>query len=148
MTQNTAEQDSFRLHIVPSIAPDMGRLAYERFVYDFVTPEHPNKSPDEPSESVWTFIPVLYRNTSPDSCLAMIVNAVSYVNFANRCNAPQMALLAEEYIGKGIKMLSRTIGNSQQAASDDALCSAYLMQIYDVCCILWSRICLLTNIRQ
>jgi hypothetical protein len=60
------------------------------------------------------------------------VNAVAYINFANRCNSPQAATLAEESFGQGIRMLSSMITNSEKAASNDALCSVHLMGVYEV----------------
>lgn len=108
-------------------------MAFERFVYDFVTPNHPDHPPDEPSEGLWTFIPVLYEAAPPDSCFATVVNAVACVNYANRCNAPYAMAVAEEFMVKGITMLSKVLADKKLAASDEALCSVYLMGVYEVC---------------
>jgi hypothetical protein len=118
--------------IAPAITPDLCRLAYERFVYDFVTPENSNRPPEEPSDALWTFVPLLYQHAAPDSCLATIVNAVSYINFSIRCGSSQAAICAEESFGKGIKLLSKVIADKKQAASDDALCSVLLMGMFEV----------------
>ncbi|PVH90225.1 hypothetical protein DM02DRAFT_683428, partial [Periconia macrospinosa] len=77
---------------------DLRRLAYERFVYDFVITESPHTSCDDPSDALWDFIPYLYEKSGKGSCLATVVDAVSYANFANRCNAPQAVQLAEECV--------------------------------------------------
>jgi hypothetical protein len=111
----------------------MRRLAYERFVYDFVASEDPNRPPEEPSDALFSFVPLLYQHAARDSCLTTIVNAVAYINFANRCNAPQAATLAEESFGKGISILSSIITNTEKASSNDALCSVHLMGIFEVC---------------
>lgn len=64
--------------------------------------------------------------------MATVVHAVSYINFANRCNAPHAETLAEECLGKGILLLSKMIGDKKLAASNEALCSVYLMGVYEV----------------
>jgi hypothetical protein len=121
------------LSIPSPLRQDLLRLAYERFVYDFVASEDPNRPPQEPSDALFSFVPLLYKHAAPDSCLTTIVNAVAYINFANRCNAPQAATLAEESFGQGIRMLSSIITNTKKAASNDALCSVHLMGVYEVC---------------
>jgi hypothetical protein len=118
--------------IAPAINSDLERLAYERFIYDFVVPENPNRPPEEPSDALYTFVPLLYQHAPPDSCLATIVNAVSYVNFSNRHNSPQAAMLAGESFGKGLKLLSNMIADKTQAVSNDTLCSVLLMGIFEV----------------
>jgi hypothetical protein len=118
--------------ITPAVRSNLCHLAYERFVYDFVTPGNPNRPPEEPSDALWTFVPLLYQHTAPDSCLAAIVQAVSYVNYSNRYGSPQAALLAEESFGKGLHLLSRAIRDKAQAASNDVLCSVLLLGIFEV----------------
>lgn len=120
------------LSIAPDLKPDLRRLAYERFVYDFIILESPNHPPDEPSDSLWSFIPVLYNRAPADSCVVNVVNAVAYVNFANRCNAPQAEALGEECLGRGMLQLSKMIADKKQAVSDEALCAVYLMGVYEV----------------
>jgi hypothetical protein len=107
-------------------------LAYERFLYDFVIQEAPNHPVNEPSDALWSFIPVLYERAAEDSCVATVVNAVAYVNFANRCNAPQAEAMGEEALGRAMVMLSKMIADKKQAVSDEALCSVYLMGVYEV----------------
>jgi hypothetical protein len=75
---------------------------------------------------------VLYNKATQDSCVATVVNAVAYVNFANRCNAPHAEALGEECLGRGMVLLSRMIADKKQAVSDEALCSVYLMGVYEV----------------
>lgn len=120
------------LQISPGLTPDLRRLAYERFLYDFVIQESPNHPVNEPSDALWSFIPVLYERAAEDSCVATVVNAVSYVNFANRCNAPQAEAMGEEALGRAMVMLSKMIADKKQAVSDEALCSVYLMGVYEV----------------
>ncbi|KAF2622221.1 hypothetical protein BU25DRAFT_352660, partial [Macroventuria anomochaeta] len=117
--------------IAPELTPDLRRIAYERFLYDFVILESPNHPSNEPSDALWSFIPVLYNRAAEDSCVAIVVNAVAYVNFANRCNAPQAAALGEECLGRGMVLLSKMIADKTQAMSDEALCSVYLMGVYE-----------------
>lgn len=112
--------------------PDLRRLAYERFIYDFVSPQSPNKSPEEPSDALWTFIPTLYQSATEDSCIATVVNAVAYINFHNRCNVPQAKVLAEDCLGKAFNLLSKAIADKKLAATNEALCSVYLMGVYEV----------------
>jgi hypothetical protein len=121
------------MNIAPELNPDIRNLAFERFVYDFVSSDSPDLPPHEPSDALWTFIPEIYRSAPEGSCLATVVDAVSYVNFANRCNFPQAEALAEECIGKGITLLSKMITDKKLAASNEALCSVYLMGAYEVC---------------
>ncbi|KAH8730266.1 hypothetical protein GQ44DRAFT_823590 [Phaeosphaeriaceae sp. PMI808] len=117
--------------IAPTVKPDLSRLAYERFIYDFVAPDMPTRPPEEPSEALFTYVPMLYQHAAPDSCLATVVHAVSYINFDNRCKAPAAAKLAEEHFGRAIKLLLRMIANKEEAASNDALCAVYLMGVYE-----------------
>ncbi|KAH6639835.1 hypothetical protein C7974DRAFT_410787 [Boeremia exigua] len=119
------------LSLVPELAPDLRRAAYERFLYDFVILEAPNRPPDEPSDSLWSFIPVLYERAAADSCVATIVDAVAYVNFANRCDAPHAEALGEECLGKATVLLSKMIADKRLARTDEALCSVYLMGVYE-----------------
>ncbi|KAL6703239.1 hypothetical protein ACN47E_010101 [Coniothyrium glycines] len=120
-----------RMSMAPELRQDLRQLAFERFVYDFVSPDDPNRPSHEPSDALWTFIPTLYESAPEDSCLAIVVDAVAYVNFANRCNAPHAEALAEECIGKGIASLSKMITDKKAAASNEALCSVYLMGVYE-----------------
>jgi hypothetical protein len=129
----TPPASSESLYIPSPLRQDLRRLAYERFVYDFVASEDPNRPPEEPSDALFSFVPLLYQHAAPDSCLTTIVNAVAYINFANRCNAPQAATLAEESFGQGIRMLSSMITNTEKASSNDALCSVHLMGVFEVC---------------
>ncbi|PVH90229.1 hypothetical protein DM02DRAFT_61387, partial [Periconia macrospinosa] len=64
--------------------------------------------------------------------LATVVDAVSYANFANRCNAPQAVQLAEECVTRSIKLLQATIAHKTLASSNDALCAVYLMGMFGV----------------
>jgi hypothetical protein len=114
------------------IGPDLHRLAYERFVYDYVVFETPHKPPGALSDGIYDFIPTLYQRAPDGSCLVMAVDAVAYVNFASRCNAPQAQALGEESLGKAIKLLQTAIADKQQAPTDEILCSVYLMGIYGV----------------
>lgn len=75
---------------------------------------------------------MLYNRAAEDSCVATVVNAVAYVNFANRCNAPHAKTLGEESLGKGMLLLSKMIADREQAVTDEALCSVYLMGVYEV----------------
>lgn len=120
------------LHIASGVKLDLRHLAYERFMYDFVIFETPNRAPEIPSDALWDFIPYLYERSLHGSCLATVVNAVAYANFANRCNAPQAQVLAEECHKKGMKLLQMMISSKDSASSDEALCAVYLMGIYDV----------------
>ena len=60
------------------------------------------------------------------------MNAVAYANFATRCNAPQAEAWVEGSLGKDIALLSKLITDGQQIASDEVLCSVYLMGVYEV----------------
>ncbi|KAH3988990.1 hypothetical protein HBH98_184760 [Parastagonospora nodorum] len=120
-----------KLPIPTSPRQDLRHLAYQRFVYDFVVFPDPNKPLEEPSDALFSFVPLLYENAHPQSCLVTVVNAVAYINFANRRDVPQAMALAEESFGEGIKMLSRMIANEETAASDEALCSVHLMGIFE-----------------
>ncbi|KAF1834947.1 hypothetical protein BDW02DRAFT_313327 [Decorospora gaudefroyi] len=120
-----------KMTITPTVNPHFRRKAFERFVYDFVLPDSPLKLTDEPVDSLWAFIPVLYQGASEDSLIAKAVDAVSYVNFANRFHAPQAEALGEACLGKGIAMLTKIIANKKHSATNEALCSVYLMGVYE-----------------
>lgn len=115
--------------------PDLCSVAYERFLYDFVILDDPNRPPGEPTDSLYAFVPLLYKQAAPTSCLATVVQAVSYINYANRFNSPEAATRAEECFGRGITMLSKMIGNTEKAKSNETLCSSYLLGVYEVCAI-------------
>ncbi|KAF1921937.1 hypothetical protein BDU57DRAFT_584906 [Ampelomyces quisqualis] len=132
---------------------DVLRLAYDRFLYDFVASEDFNRPPDEPLDALFSFVPLLYQHVKPGSCLTTIVNAAAYINSANRCSAPHAAILAEESFGEvlwkiplkftelkdsfgplheGIRLLARVIADTEKAASNDALCSVHLMGAFEI----------------
>lgn len=119
-------------NVAPAVKSDLRRLAYERFVYDFTSLESPHLPVEEPSDALWAFIPPLYEQASPDSCLSTIIHAVAYMNFAHRCNSPKAEALAEEYLGKGLRMISKMIADKKRAASNDTLCSAFLLGVFEV----------------
>lgn len=114
------------------IQPDLQRLAYERFVYDFVVFDSPDRDPTTPFSAVWDFIPILYQDAAEGSSLKTIVHAVAYVNFSARCNAPHAQALAEENLAKGLILLQNTLSDKKQALSDDALCAVYLLGVWEV----------------
>ncbi|KAH7389579.1 hypothetical protein DE146DRAFT_620329 [Phaeosphaeria sp. MPI-PUGE-AT-0046c] len=117
--------------VPPPLAQDLLRLSYERFIYDFVASEDPNRPPEEPSDALLSFVPLLYQHAEPDSCLTSTINAVAYMNFANRCNSLQAATLAEESFGTALRILSAVLTNPQKAASNDALCSVHFMGVFE-----------------
>lgn len=88
--------------------------------------------PNTQSDALFTFIPELYNNAPESSCIAKVVDAVSYVNLANRCGATEAEALAEECISQGIALLSRMIADKKMAASNEALCAVYMMGVYEV----------------
>ncbi|KAF2642472.1 hypothetical protein P280DRAFT_505883 [Massarina eburnea CBS 473.64] len=120
-----------KLFLAPTIQPDIRRLAYERLIYDFVVVESPSNPPGEVSDALWDFIPHLYEQARPGSCVSTIIEAVSYVNFASRCHAPQAIALSEESISKGIKLLQATIADKDMSLTDEALCSVFMMGLYE-----------------
>ncbi|USP76712.1 uncharacterized protein yc1106_03986 [Curvularia clavata] len=123
--------DLSKMTITPAVNPDFRRKAFERFVYDFVLPDSPTRPKDEPSDALWTFIPVLYQGAAEDSLIATTVDAVSYVNYANRCNDAHAAALGEECVAKAIPMLTKVIADKKRSATNEALCSVYLMGVYE-----------------
>jgi hypothetical protein len=120
------------LSLGQQIQPDLQRLAYERFVYDFVILDSPNHDANTPSSALWNFIPPLYQDAAEGSSLKTIVHAVAYANFGARCNAPHIQALAEENLAKGLRLLQNTLSDKEQAPSDHALCSVYLLGVMEV----------------
>ncbi|EUC35836.1 hypothetical protein COCCADRAFT_89699 [Bipolaris zeicola 26-R-13] len=123
--------DLSKMTITPAPNPDFRRKAFERFVYDFVLPDSPTMPKDEPSDALWTFIPVLYQGASEDSLIATTVDAVAYVNYANRYKDAHAAALGEECVAKAIPMLTKVIADKKRSATNEALCSVYLMGVYE-----------------
>ena len=119
--------------ITPAVNPDFRRKAFERFVYDFVLPDSPTRPKDEPSDALWTFLPVLYQSAAEDSLIATAVDAVSYINYSNRCHDAHAAALGEECVAKAIPMLTKVIADKKRSATNEALSSVYLMGVYEVC---------------
>ena len=130
-----ALQDFNNLTLTTSaIQPDLRQLAYERFMYDFVIFDPPGFDHTKgPSDAFMDFVPALYDNASEGSCIRTIAEAVFYANFYSRCNAPKARVLAEETVGKGLKMLQARIADKQLAPTDETLASANLMGVYEVC---------------
>ncbi|ORY05571.1 hypothetical protein BCR34DRAFT_519492 [Clohesyomyces aquaticus] len=134
-----------------SIPPDLHRLAYERFLYDWVALDTPRKDPSEtsdgifdwvtqntpsadpsePSDGIFDWIPPLYQRSARGSCFASVVDALAYLNFSCRCNFPQAQGLAEESIGKSIKLLQAAIADPIEAKTDSTLGAVYLMGVYE-----------------
>lgn len=120
------------LVIAPNVTPNLHRQAYDRFLYDFVFPESPNRAPGEPTDALWSFVPILYQNAVEGSSITTAVDALAYINYANRCNAPQAESLAEACLAKTISSLSKAIADRKVAATNATLCSAYLLGVYEV----------------
>ncbi|PSN58729.1 hypothetical protein BS50DRAFT_509890, partial [Corynespora cassiicola Philippines] len=110
---------------------DIGQLSYQRFIYDFVVFESPHLPPGAISDAIWEFIPTMYQRSAPGSCLTAVVEAVAYVNFANRYKAPQALILAEERLQKSIQLLRRRISTKRKASTDHTLCAVFLMGLYE-----------------
>ncbi|KAH7094494.1 hypothetical protein FB567DRAFT_556095 [Paraphoma chrysanthemicola] len=119
------------LMIAAPVSSDLRAVAYQRFLYDFAIPETPDKPPEEPSDALLTFVPLLYMEAAPESCLTTIIDAICHINFFNRCQAPEAKAVAEELFGKSIKLLSKAITNEQQVATNHTLASVYLMGMYE-----------------
>ncbi|KAF2849023.1 hypothetical protein T440DRAFT_469769 [Plenodomus tracheiphilus IPT5] len=119
------------MHITSDVEPDLRQLAYERFVYDFVSPDDPNRPPEQPTDSLWAFMPVIYQNAAQGSCYRTVLDAVAYVNYANRCADPEAMALAEESMAKGINLISKSIADKKLAATDETLCAVYLLGVYE-----------------
>ncbi|KAL7776901.1 hypothetical protein CFE70_007321 [Pyrenophora teres f. teres 0-1] len=123
--------DLSKMSITPALNPDFRRKAFERFVYDFVLPDSPDRDPNEPTDALWMFVPLLYEKAPQNSLIATTVDAVSYVNYANRCHDSHAAILAEECLAKAFPLLTKVIAEKKHAASNETLCSVYLMGVYE-----------------
>jgi len=123
--------DLARMHLTPDVEPDLHQLAFERFVYDFIALESPKRPSEEPVDVAWSFIPKIYRAAAKGSCYRTVVDAVAYVNYANRCHAPQAMALAEDCMARGINLISKMVADKNMAASDETLGSVYLLAVYE-----------------
>lgn len=123
--------DLANMHITPCVEPDLRQLAFDRFMYDFVSPDDPNRPPEEPADALWSFMPIIYENAAEGSCYRTVLDAVAYVNYANRCAAPQAMVLAEECMAKGINLISKMVTDKKMAATDETLCSVYILGVYE-----------------
>lgn len=74
---------------------------------------------------------MLYERSQEGSCFKTIVTAVSYANYSSRCNAPFAQALAEDFLGKGLKLLRKNIADKKHAATDDVLGSVYMMGVFE-----------------
>lgn len=113
------------------IKTDLYRLAYNRFLFDFVLPNNPADH-DGPRDGFLGFLPSFYEQSSPDSCLFAAVSAVSFANFDGRFKSPEARLLGSEYCGKALKLIQHAIQDYSQAKSDETLFAVYLLGIYEV----------------
>jgi hypothetical protein len=137
VTQPLAIPTSFtssfdQLSVSSRVNPDLRRLAYERYVYDFVVPESPNKSSGAHSDAMYEYIPKLYQGAPEGSCLVMAVDACAYANLANRCNALEAQALGVECVGKAIQLLQSAITDPERAPTDETVCAVYMLGIYGV----------------
>lgn len=137
-----------RMGITPEPNLDLRHLAFERLLYDFVSGDNPDRPTNGPSDALWSFLPILYKKAPEKSCLATIVDAVAYANFANRCHATQAESLAEEHMAKGIALLAHVVADKTLAASDEALCSVYMMGVFEVCLSCFVTQLILTDIPE
>ncbi|KAF2258348.1 hypothetical protein CC78DRAFT_126080 [Lojkania enalia] len=110
---------------------NLRRASYERFLYDFVISQWPGTDASQASEGVLEWLPTLYEKSPEGSCFKTVVDAISYANYSARHKVPEAKILAEECAGKGIQMLRRLIADKQQAATDDALGSVYVLGMYE-----------------
>lgn len=110
---------------------DIRRRAFERFLYDFVTIETGDDS-EESSAALFDFVPVMYKQAGEGSCFATIVDAVCYTNYSARCRSSEARLMADECLGKGIGLLQKMLQDSEQARTDEALGSVYLLGLFEV----------------
>lgn len=112
------------------IKTDLYRLAYNRFLFDFVIPNN-SADHDGPRDGFLGFLPSFYEQSSPDSCLFAAVSAVSFANFDGRFKSPEAKLLGSEYCGKALKLIQHAIQDYSQAKSDETLFAVYLLGIYE-----------------
>jgi hypothetical protein len=119
------------LTIGSEIQPDLRQLAYDRFIYDFVVLDNPSQPAGEPSNNLWSFIPLLYESSKEGSCFKTVVTAVSYANYSTRCDAPFAQGLAEDFLGKGIKQLQKQIADKNLASTDETLGAVYMMGVWE-----------------
>jgi hypothetical protein len=126
----TLDFDSLSLGL--ELPQDLTRLAYERFLYDFVIETSPGYSFDKHADSVWDFMPTLSKSSAEGSCVKTIIHAVAFANFRARCNAPRAQILAEQCRGQGLKMLRQRVADETMAATDESLAAVYLMGIHEV----------------
>ncbi|KAH7125100.1 hypothetical protein B0J11DRAFT_549974 [Dendryphion nanum] len=113
------------------IQPDLRRQAYERFLYDFVAEQAAENDPGGSPNALWDFIPVLYDRSQEGSCFATVIDALSYFNFAARCNAPHAQVLAEEAHGRSLQLIHSSILDKNLAPTDEALGSVLMMSVYE-----------------
>lgn len=112
------------------IKPDLHQLAYNRFLFDFVLPND-SVNRDGPNNGFLTFLPSLYEQSSPGSCLYAAMFAVSFANFDGRFKSPEARLLSSEYCGRALKSIQLAIQDQSQAKSDKTLLAVYLLGIYE-----------------
>ncbi|PSN58638.1 hypothetical protein BS50DRAFT_510061, partial [Corynespora cassiicola Philippines] len=110
---------------------DLAQISYQRFIYDFVVFESSHLPSGAVSDAIWEFLPTMYQRSAPGSCLTAIVEAVAFLNFANRYEVPEALILAEERLQKSIQLLRRRISTKRQASTDQTLCTVFLMGIYE-----------------
>ena len=130
---NAPVPDFNTLVINPAVKEDdLAHKAYERFIYDFVIYEDANVAAGEPENGFWDWVPPLFERAAEGSCLKITVRAVAYANFSARCNAPAVQGLADELMGKALKLLQGQLADKSLAVKDDTLAAVYLMGAYEV----------------
>lgn len=127
------------LSLVEEVTPDVRKVAYERWVYDFVLSETPATDPRDGSSALLDFVPEIYENAAENSCVKSSVRAVAFANYCWRYKNPEAQHWARKHAGKTLAILQQSIADGRKAASDETLLTVYLMGMYEVCSVLHFR---------
>ncbi|KAJ5333004.1 uncharacterized protein N7506_006787 [Penicillium brevicompactum] len=92
-------------------------LAYQRFVYDFLTPSGFHS----PAKGTFSRLDTLYSRAPPDSCLFCAVTAVSYANFYGRLKSEEARLASGVYYGKTLQKLTALMDTNPTGFTGDGI---------------------------
>ncbi|KAF2665004.1 hypothetical protein BT63DRAFT_443311 [Microthyrium microscopicum] len=116
----------------PSLSPEMDipeEKISERFLYDWVLVK------TGPTATYGHFfldyLPDMLERSPKNSILRTAIDALSYVNYAQRCNAPELLPYSFEKCTRALKMLKAMMEKPDEACSDETLTAITLLGLYE-----------------
>ena len=112
--------------ITPSMTTDWHHEAICHFFDNYIQ----KVSPGRPT--YLEILPNLYGRSSHVEYFSAALEAVSLSGLANQRRSPHLLLQARRCFGRAVKSLNKALDNTDEAKSDQALVTAFLISKYEV----------------